>query len=89
MRIIDGFKLREVCGESIVVPEGRALVNFNKMISLNETAAYLWKNVEGKDFDVATLKQLLLDAYDVEEERAAVDAAAIAQKWIENGIVKE
>lgn len=89
MRIIDGFKLREVCGESIVVPEGRALVNFNKMISLNETAAYLWKNVEGKDFDVSTLKQLLLDAYDVEEERAAVDAAAIAQKWIENGIVKE
>ena len=89
MRIIDGFKLREVCGESIVVPEGRALVNFNKMISLNETAAYLWKNVEGKDFDADTLKQFLLDAYDVDEERASRDAAAIAEKWVENGIVEK
>lgn len=88
MRIIDGFKLREVCGESIVVPEGRALVNFNKMISLNETAAYLWKNVEGKDFEVEDLKALLLDAYDVDEQTASRDAAAIARKWMENDRVK-
>ena len=69
--------------------EGISQINFNKMISLNSTAAFLWENVEGKDFTVEDLTKLLTDNYEVEEERAAADAAAIAAKWIEAGIVSE
>jgi predicted ABC-type ATPase len=43
----------------------------------------------GKDFTVENLTKLLTDNYEVEEERAAADAAAIAAKWIEAGIVSE
>ena len=89
MKIIEGFVLRPLGEEFIVIGEGIAQINFNKMISLNSTAAFLWENVEGKDFTVEDLTKLLTDNYEVEEERAAADAAAIAAKWIEAGIVAE
>ena len=89
MKIIDGFVLRPLGEEFIVIGEGISQINFNKMISLNSTAAFLWENVEGKDFTVEDLTKLLTDKYEVEEERAAADAAAIAAKWIEAGIVSE
>lgn len=89
MRIIEGFVLRPLVGEYIVIGEGIAQINFNKMVSLNPTAAYLWESVEGKDFTVEDLTKLLTDKYEVSEEQAASDAAALAAKWIEAGIVSE
>ena len=39
MKIIEGFKMRTIAGESVVVGEGMAQINFNKLISLNSSAA--------------------------------------------------
>ena len=55
MRIIEGFRLRNVMGQATIVGEGVGQIDFNKLITLNESAAYLWQSVEGKDFDIATL----------------------------------
>ena len=52
MKIKEGFLLRELCGEHIVTAEGLENINFNKLISLNETAAFLWKALIGKEFTV-------------------------------------
>ena len=62
MKTKKGFKLRTVCGENIIVAEGIENVDFSRIISMNETSAYLWKNIQGIDFDentlpVATLKR--------------------------------
>ena len=89
MKIVEGFRLRNIGQEHIVTGEGLAQINFNKMVSLNPTAAYLWESVEGKDFTVEDLTKLLTDKYEVTEEQAAADAAALAAKWIEAGIVSE
>ena len=89
MKIIEGFRLRKLGKEHIVVGEGLAQVNFNKMVSLNESAAYLWESVEGRDFTVADLTALLLDRYEVEADVAERDAAALASAWVEAGIVSE
>jgi len=81
--------MRKLGNEHIVVGEGLSQVNFNKMVSLNASAAYLWEAVEGKDFSVDDLTDLLLERYDVEKEVAAKDAAALAQAWIDAGIVSQ
>ena len=87
MKTVEGFRLREICGEFIIVPESTELVNFNKMIHLNATAAYLWEQVSGlEEFTVEQLAKLLTDKYEVSEDVALKDAEAIAQKWIEIGI---
>ena len=60
MKTKKGFKLRTVCGENIIVAEGIENVDFSRIISMNETSAYLWKNIQGIDFDENTLAGLLL-----------------------------
>ena len=87
MKTKHGFRLRELGGDYILIGESAELINFNNLITFNEAAAYLWQNVEGKDFDVETLTQLLLDEYEVTEEVARQDAEATINDWKEVGIV--
>jgi hypothetical protein len=87
MKTVEGFILREICGEFVIVPESTQLVNFNKMIHLNATAAYLWEKVSAMpEFDAETLAGLLTDKYEVSAETALADARAVADKWVEIGI---
>ena len=88
MRTKKGFRLRELGGDYILIGESAELIDFNHIITFNEAAAYLWQNVQGKDFDVETLTQLLLDEYDVTEDIAREDAQATMDDWLEIGIVK-
>ena len=59
MKIKDGFVLREMCGEYIVAAEGIQHINFNKLISLNATAAFLWKALDGKEFTIIKQSDIL------------------------------
>lgn len=87
MRIIEGFRLRNVMGQATIVGEGVGQIDFNKLITLNDSAAYLWQSVEGKEFDMQTLANLLVDKYGIDQDTALTDAKAIANKWIEIGVV--
>ena len=88
MRIKDGFELRVICGEAIVMGYGKENIDFSKIISLNESAAYLWRAVEGKDFDAPMLAQLLTEEYDVDEATALRDAEKVMSKWREAGLAE-
>lgn len=88
MRTKKGFRLRELGGDYILIGESAELVNFNNIITFNEAAAYLWQNVQGKDFDVETLTLLLLDEYEVSEDIAREDAQATIDDWKEIGIIR-
>lgn len=89
MRLIKGFRLRTICGETILTPESVAQVNFNRIISLNASAAYLWQSVGDKEFTPDDLKRLLMERYEVEEAVAQRDAEKIARDWVEVGIAVE
>ena len=88
MKIVNGFRLRDVMGQAAVIGEGVDQVNFNKLITLNSTAAYLWKEVEDKDFDAASLAELLIKEYGIDESLATKDADYILSQWVELGLVK-
>ena len=87
MKLLDGFVLRTFCGEHIVTSESAARVDYSKIISLNGTAAWLWEQVEGKDFDLDDLVLLLTEHYDVDAQTARSDAQKLLDKWIEAGLV--
>ena len=67
MKIKEGFVLREVAGSYVVVAVGNAVKTFNGIINLNETGAFLWKQME-KGCDVEGLTQAILSEYEIEEE---------------------
>ena len=84
MKIKKGFEIQNVCGEYIIVPAGADNVDYSKIISLNETAAYLWENVAPKEsFDIEEMVSLLLAEYEVEEEIAREDCEMIIERWKE------
>lgn len=89
MKIKEGFILRSICGEYVVVGEGLTQVNFNKMLSLNASAAYLWEQAQGKEFSKEDLVQFLLDQYEVSPEQAAADVDNLLAIWIKEGVVVE
>ena len=88
MKIKEGFTLRTICGESVVIGEGLSQVNFNKMLSLNESAAFLWEKVQGKDFTAEDLVTLLTDHYEVSAERARQDIDNLLKVWQEQGVIE-
>ena len=88
MKIVEGFRLRDVMGQATVIGEGAGQVNFNKLITLNESAAFLWRSLEGKDFDVAFVAQLLVDEYGIDVDLAQRDAEAILAQWHEVGLTE-
>ena len=82
------YILRTICGQHVLSAEGAAAINMSSLITLNDTAAYLWESVQGKEFDADALAALLLDKYEVQEDVAKKDAAAIAAKWLELGVAE-
>ena len=88
MKIVEGFRLRDVMGQATVIGEGVGQVDFNKLVTLNATAAYLWKEVEGKEFDASVLAELLIKEYGIDEELAMKDSQALLAQWVEIGLVK-
>ena len=74
MKLKDGFILRSVAGETVVVPTGNEL-NMNMMITLNGTGKFLWEKLEnGAEED--ELVQALLNEYDVDAATAKQAADA-------------
>ena len=81
--------MRTLCGQNVVQAVGPKNVNFSKLISLNETAAYLFAKVNGQDeFTPETLRDLLLEEYEVEPETALADAETLCAQWEEAGILE-
>ena len=89
MRLLDGFVLRSIAGEYIVTGEGLARVDFSKVISLNATAAYLWEQVQDRNFTAEDLVALLTARYDVDAQRARADVDKLLSAWKDAGLLAE
>ena len=89
MRIKDGFVLREVCGEKVIIGEGMNAINFGKLISLNETASSIWKYcIKTESFDENMVVEALCEEYDVERDSARIGVHNILNQWIELGMIE-
>lgn len=87
MKIKQGFVLRQVADATIVVPAGKAALDFNGMITLNDTAAFLWKLLEEETDEEALLKAMLAE-YDVGEETARSGIAKFLGKLSSEGLLE-
>lgn len=88
MKIKEGFVLRKMCGENIVAGEGLQHINFNKLLSLNESAAYLWQELVGKEFTVEDMAKLLIARYGIDKQLAMTDSEKLMNTWAEVGVAE-
>ena len=85
MKLTEGFVLRTVAGETIVVPTGSTL-DLNMMITLNGTGKFLWEKLE-KGIEYDELVAALLEEYDVDETTAKAHVNAFVEKLNANGFL--
>lgn len=79
MRIKSSYVLREVGGTHVVVPTGKASLDFSGVITLNNTGAFLWKRmVEGETLE--ELVDALVAEYEVEHGAAQNDIKEFLNK---------
>lgn len=88
MKIKEGFVLRQMCGEYIVAGEGLQHINFNKLLSLNESAAYLWQELVGKEFTQEEMAELLIARYGIDKQLAMTDSGKLMNSWLEIGVAE-
>ncbi len=88
MIIKGSYILRDVAGSHVVVPVGSTAADFNGMITLNETGAFLWKQL-GADISREELIARLTAEYEVTPEQAATDVEAFLQKLRTNHFLAE
>lgn len=79
MKIKSQYKVREMAGENVVIMQGKGTSDLTRIISLNESAFYLWGEVEGKEFDTKMVAELLSEQYGIDMDIAERDA----QRWID------
>jgi hypothetical protein len=82
MKIKNGFVLREVCGENVILGEGLNAIDFGKMLALNESAAWLWKEAKAQgDFTIDSLAAKLCEEYNITIDEARQDVSDIIAEW--------
>ncbi len=88
MKLKSGFVLKEIGGQYMVLPVGAQTVDFNRMITLNETGAFLWKLLETEQ-TVETLQAAMLSEYDVDEKIALADIEIFLGNMQKDGLLEE
>ncbi len=86
MKIKEGFVLREVAGDVVVIPTGDTL-DLNMMITLNETARFLWERLE-QGAEENELVQAILAVYDTTVETAQNSVASFLKVLRENDLLQ-
>ncbi|MBQ7122236.1 MAG: PqqD family peptide modification chaperone [Clostridia bacterium] len=88
MKIKNGFVLKNIAGENIVMPAGSNIGAFDGAIVLNEVAAFIWSKME-ESVSRNELLGFILSEFDVEEEKAAADLDALISKLSDYGVIEQ
>ena len=88
MKIKSGFAKREIAGSIIVVPVGKTSLEFNGMITLNESGSFFW-DCFTNDITVDDAVKMITDEYDVDEDRARADIEKFAKMLEDNNLLEK
>lgn len=87
MKIVKGFVLRSLSGDNVVMPQGSALMKLNGLLILNETSAFIWKNMDG-EFEINDLVTKVCEEYKVDENKAKKDVEEFIERLKTVGCVE-
>ena len=86
MKIKEGFALRKIAGEDIVIPIGNNIADFNGVVRLNESAAFLWKKLQEEIIKDDLIKALIKE-YKIDEDLAIKDVEQFINILEQNKVI--
>lgn len=88
MRVKDQLVLREIAGQYIIVPVMERVKEVPSMVYISSSAAYLWQHMDGKEFTLDELVDLIMLKYkNVTREKAQEDIITFLQILARNNIL--
>lgn len=90
MRLKEGLTVRKVGDDYVIVAPEQGMIDLSKVYTLNETAAWLWEQLQGKDFETQDLIALIRQEYDVDsltEDQLEKDMKELVSFFRENGLL--
>lgn len=87
MKLRNDLTLRQLGDEYIIVDPSQDMVDMSKVFTLNESAAFIWNELQGINFTLEDVVNLLLDAYEVTADRATTDAQHLLHNFEKQGLV--
>lgn len=87
MKAKEGFVLRTIVDEYMLMPTGANITRFDGTVVLNEVSAFLWNRLQ-QDTDRDALLTALLEEYDVPPEVARQDLDALLLKFTDLGLIE-
>ncbi len=88
MRIKEGFILKKIADDFLVVPTGDNIVDFAAAVSLNETGAFLWEQIKSSK-TLEELTALMISEYDVDETTAEADTKEYISLLKSHGFIED
>jgi hypothetical protein len=88
VKIVDGFIIREIAGDYLVIPTGKRAMEYPGLITMNEVGRFLWEQLQS-DIREDELLARLQEEYEVDEETAGEDMKAFLDSLREQGILEE
>lgn len=88
MKLRSDLILRHIGDEYLIVDPSQDMVDMSKVFNLNETAAWIWQQLEDQEFTQDTIGNLLLDRYDVDKQQAMADAAHLIIYFKNQGLTE-
>lgn len=86
MKKVEGFYLKEIADEYVLVPHGKKTEEVEEVYTLSETAAFIYEQIEDGCTIVELIKKVS-EAYQVSEEMVAEDVQEVLRFMITKGIV--
>lgn len=87
MKRIKDFIVREIAGETIMIPTGKTSQEFNGIITLTDTAKFIWEHIEEAE-SLEALVKMMTEEYEIDEETAARDTVELIQQLLANRFVE-
>ena len=87
-KIKDGFEMKQIADEYVVIPRGTNALNFNSSVVFNESGAFLWSKLNDYS-SVEMLSASLKQKYSIDYDLAKKDVESFIKKLLENGFLQE
>ncbi len=88
MKASDGFVLRNIAGECMLLPAGERIAAFRGAVLMNELSAFIWEKLQSPITRDGLLAEILAQ-YAIDEETAAADLDAALTQLKQMGILEE
>ena len=88
MKAREGFILRNLAGEYLLMPKGEKIKNYDSVVLMNELSAFVWGKMQNP-VTQSDLLEAVLNEYDVDEKTAREDLDELLAELKEAGVIDD